>query len=77
MIDWYRVVVDLLRCGLTIRAQARQAGIRHWPLYRQWRQDRKRMDLPHAEGERLLDLWVDTTRRDKDDAPKLPPCNRH
>lgn len=73
MIDWYRLLTDLQRCGLDLRAAARQAKVRYWPIYRVWRQDHRSIDLVHAEGEALLDLWADTTHRDRADAPKLHP----
>lgn len=75
VIDWYRIVVDLQRCGMTIGAQARRAKIRYYVLYRRaWRQSGRTIDLPHAAGERLLRLWADTTLRDPVDAPTLPNC---
>lgn len=69
MIDWFRVVADLQRCGMSIRTVGGRSGVGYWRVYDAWRG--RRQDLRHAEGERLLDVWSAATHRDKSDAPTL------
>lgn len=67
--DWFRILADLQRCGLSLRQVATRVGCTRWRIYEVWRGATP--DLRHADGERVLDLWCKLTKRSKDQAPTL------
>ncbi len=75
MVDWFKVLTELQRCGLDLRSTSRATGVRYWRMYRVYRQQHLNVDLYHDEGEKLLGYWCTETHRDKDQAPKLRICN--
>lgn len=69
MIDWFRVLSDLQRCGKSVRAVAREKRIHYQRLYRV--KNGGASDLSHDDGERVLSYWCDLTHRPRDEAPRL------
>jgi hypothetical protein len=67
--DWFRVLSDLQRCGVSLRKVASRVGVTRWRIYEVWRGATP--DLRHADGESVLELWAKHTQRSKDEAPKL------
>lgn len=68
-VDWFRVLADLQRCGMSLRAVSRRAGVAYKRLYGVWRGETQ--DLRHADGESVLRIWAKTVQRDMVDAPKF------
>jgi hypothetical protein len=70
-IDWFRILSDLQRCGVSLRQASQATRVRYGRLYRAWRNPEQ--DLRHGEGERVLRIWCDRTQRDRTEAPIYRP----
>lgn len=68
MIDWFRVFADINRCGVAL---ARIADTLDIPYMRLYRARAGTHDLRHADGERVLAIWCDMTRRGRAQVPML------
>lgn len=68
-VDWFRVLADMQRCGMSLRQVSSRTGVTRWRIYEVWRGSTP--DLRHADGEKLLALWCKHTRRQREQAPRL------
>lgn len=66
VIDWFRVIVDLGRAGMSYRALAESVGVSKSAVMG-WVGG---AEPKHADGERLLAVWCDRTGKPADDAPR-------
>lgn len=64
-IDWFAVLVDLQRRGLSGRAVSEQVVVPYSTLSG-WKQG---SEPNHADGERLIALWMRMTDRPRADVP--------
>lgn len=67
--DWFRVLSDLARHGVDVRAIRRRLNIPKSTLA-YWKQGN---EPRHSDGERLLALWCEATGRPREDAPMCDP----
>lgn len=63
--DWFRVLVDLQRAGVTHSAVAEHLDI-PTPTLHGWKRG---SEPPHCDGVRLLALWRERTGLTDDDRP--------
>jgi hypothetical protein len=68
-IDWFRILADLRRAKLGNRAAARRLGVAKSTVIG-WKQGN---EPRHADGERLLRLWMDETDQTRDQVPMRSP----
>ena len=68
-VDWFRVLADMQRCGMSLRQVSSRTGVTRWIVYRVWRGTTE--EFRHSDGERVLQLWAKATKRNVADAPKL------
>jgi hypothetical protein len=70
-IDWFAVLVEFRRRGITDNALSAQVNIPRTTLigYKQGAEPK------HADGERLVRLWMAETQREREELPttRLPP----
>lgn len=70
-VDWFAILADLQRKGLPVSAVALQIGVPRTTLlgYKQGAEPK------HADGERLVGLWVQITEHARDRVPmtSCPP----
>jgi hypothetical protein len=64
-VDWFQIIVDLSRKGLTTRSMADAIHVPQ-PTLLGWKQG---AEPKHVEGERLAKLWMDMTQRPREDLP--------
>lgn len=69
MTDWFRVLADLRKCGYSLRAVARETGVRRGRISHVWAGTTG--DFRHRDGVLVLQLWSRCTHRSIDDAPRL------
>lgn len=67
-VDWFALMTDLIRCGVSIRKAADATDVPHFRLYRAYR---GLVDLRHRDAEALISLWCDLTRRTCQDVPRV------
>ena len=53
-VDWFRVISDLQRSGLTYKQQAKEVGINSAGTIYYWKCGNQ---PPHDKGEKLLDVY--------------------
>lgn len=69
-VDWFAVLTDLKRCGLASLQAARQIEVPHSTVMG-WKEG---SEPKHADGERLIDLWIAVTGRNRHQLPRN--CHR-
>lgn len=68
-VDWFRVIADLNRCGVSTAEVARRLGIGRSTVIG-WRAG---AEPGYGDGDRLLALWSDTTGLARDTPPMAQP----
>lgn len=71
-IDWFMVIVDLERCGMSWRDVGKQMG-----MSKGWVEHLKNSpgsSPRHDDGEALIELWCDATSKAHSEAPRERPC---
>ncbi|EIU1542423.1 helix-turn-helix transcriptional regulator [Salmonella enterica] len=63
--DWFRIIEDISRSGITLRDMADDLGVAKSTLAG-WKQG---AEPAHHNGEVLLDFWCHVTGRGRDEAP--------
>lgn len=66
-IDWFRIVADLNYRGIRTQAIADKVGVARMTVAG-WKDG---AEPKHADGEKLLDLWVTVTSKPKQYAPRM------
>ena len=67
-VDWFQILVDLSRKGLTTRSMADAIHVPPSTLLG-WKQG---AEPKHADGERLVLLWIDMTGNAREVLPRCP-----
>lgn len=71
--DWFAVITEINRLGITHRDIADQIGIPKTTII-DWKQG---AEPRHADGEVLIDFWCRVTGKDRFDIPTVSPADWH
>lgn len=66
-VDWFRVITDMSRAGYSAHVVANVIGVARTTLIG-WKQG---AEPRYTEGERLVDLWCRTLRKDRSKLPMV------